>query len=767
MAEALSKSIWNFDPRSIPGCCMWIDPADDSTLTRTGSSVSAIRDKFTNSTSTWAITGTLPTIGAVTLNGSNMLTIPVDCRISTNVVVSNAYRTWFMVAQIDNSSIPVTSPNTYQFLTGATAGNSFSIGYWHGTASILMGRSGLNAMEVPASNLTSGFFNSSFLLATSHAPTIAEGRGIFLNGTSLGLSTNTAYTMGTGTVNQVINGAGGNQRSYRLGEMLLYDNPLQAVYRQQIEGYLAHKWGLTSTLPVTHPYRSIRPYARTFQPNDLSGCILWLDCADIGAMTLSGSNVSQLNDKSGLANHAVQTTSSNQPVLVQNVRNGNSVIRFSGPGGFNRLDTRYLSNVPMAFPNAPYTVYAVAQAVSNAASSAYGYNFIFKPHLADDWRFMCGSRSNDFTTFAGTSSGWYDTAAISGTQPVSNWTMMSIVNRGTTGGLLPYINGNARTAKTGGPTATAVGYTLGDADANAHRGQNWNGDIGELIVFNRDLSSADGNLIEGYLAAKWGLTGNLPSIHPYSGNRLTPTTIPFQPNQLSSLLAWYDAADPAMIDLSGTGVRTWYDKSGRGYHATPNTVLASYDRTNPANYFNSNMVLRWQNYGYYNIGGLVLAPSKSCHIVHVGITQGDVTRNKTLFMAPDYRDAVFFIRDTPAHLVWGMGGAGNYAQTDTLITASNYPLIAAVDVSQGGTAVSTIYFNGSSIGTLTRTTNTLDVSRQYQINRDVLSGLVGEVLLFSNSLGTQDRQRVEGYLAHKWKLTSYLPAGHPYKSTRP
>jgi hypothetical protein len=29
--------------------------------------------------------------------------------------------------------------------------------------------------------------------------------------------------------------------------------------RQLIEGYLAHKWGLTSSLPNDHPYKNIAP----------------------------------------------------------------------------------------------------------------------------------------------------------------------------------------------------------------------------------------------------------------------------------------------------------------------------------------------------------------------------------------------------------------------------------------------------------------------------------------------------------------------------
>jgi hypothetical protein len=33
------------------------------------------------------------------------------------------------------------------------------------------------------------------------------------------------------------------------------------VTRQQIEGYLAHKWGLTGSLPAGHPYKTTPPYA--------------------------------------------------------------------------------------------------------------------------------------------------------------------------------------------------------------------------------------------------------------------------------------------------------------------------------------------------------------------------------------------------------------------------------------------------------------------------------------------------------------------------
>ncbi|MEI6971917.1 MAG: SHD1 domain-containing protein [bacterium] len=43
----------------------------------------------------------------------------------------------------------------------------------------------------------------------------------------------------------------------------------------------------------------------------------------------------------------------------------------------------------------------------------------------------------------------------------------------------------------------------------------------------------------------------------------------------------------------------------------------------------------------------------------------------------------------------------------------------------------------------------------------------GEVLAFSKALTKEERQKVEGYLANKWGMTSLLPNGHPYKSQKP
>ena len=46
-------------------------------------------------------------------------------------------------------------------------------------------------------------------------------------------------------------------------------------------------------------------------------------------------------------------------------------------------------------------------------------------------------------------------------------------------------------------------------------------------------------------------------------------------------------------------------------------------------------------------------------------------------------------------------------------------------------------------------------------------GSVGEVILLDRSVTEEERQRVEGYLAHKWGVTTSLPETHPYKTRSP
>jgi hypothetical protein len=46
-------------------------------------------------------------------------------------------------------------------------------------------------------------------------------------------------------------------------------------------------------------------------------------------------------------------------------------------------------------------------------------------------------------------------------------------------------------------------------------------------------------------------------------------------------------------------------------------------------------------------------------------------------------------------------------------------------------------------------------------------GDIAEFVILSSTPSNDDRQKMEGYLAHKWGLDGNLPSGHPYKSAPP
>ena len=54
-----------------------------------------------------------------------------------------------------------------------------------------------------------------------------------------------------------------------IGELIVVKGDLSTDGRQIIEGYLAHKWGLEGSLPISHPYKSSPPGGGAATPGTL------------------------------------------------------------------------------------------------------------------------------------------------------------------------------------------------------------------------------------------------------------------------------------------------------------------------------------------------------------------------------------------------------------------------------------------------------------------------------------------------------------------
>lgn len=126
--------------------------------------------------------------------------------------------------------------------------------------------------------------------------------------------------------------------------------------------------------------------------------------------------------------------------------------------------------------------------------------------------------------------------------------------------------------------------------------------------------------------------------------------------------------------------------------------------------------------------------------------------------------------------VTGSNTAVGAVNAQSLFTPNTQMLIAAtVDMTNAAIGHRVIgYVNGTLAGTnmISGTAAANDASCDLEIGGYAapgfyLVGAIGEVFIASSVLSTDDRQKMEGCLAHKWGLAGQLPSNHPYKSRPP
>jgi hypothetical protein len=280
-----------------------LDAADASTVTLSTSKVTQWNDKsgngynFTQSTS-----GNQPTYSTSSLNSLNTITFTAANNTyllgtaSTNFMGTNSLSV-YGIFKTNNST---SGSSVFSKALYGSASGRILYGYRDpGTPGTIVGgiggNQGSNVYTSISDTYTGGAWRVfGFVSDRSGWTNITYQNGISIGSTTITVDTTTnltnAFPMLVGAYNNSSGGASPPQAGQYLdgavGELLVFSSALTTSQRQQVEGYLAHKWGLSPT------------YA-TNTPLSIPGCQLWLDGADTSSMTLSGSNVTQWSDKSG------------------------------------------------------------------------------------------------------------------------------------------------------------------------------------------------------------------------------------------------------------------------------------------------------------------------------------------------------------------------------------------------------------------------------------------------------------------------------------
>lgn len=215
----------------------------------------------------------------------------------------------------------------------------------------------------------------------------------------------------------------------------------------------------------------------------LSGLTLWLS-ADLGVSQDGSHRVSKWTDLSGNVNHAIQTNMVHQAKWVDEAINRKPSVRFDG-------STNYLTGSLTVSTNV--SIFAVATT---------GQKLGRKHILSNVNNIIFGVNNNEFTSAYGNGLGFGATMSH-GTDAALSTTVFSLLESINSGQDRAYVNGVLVGDRLNLLSAFLDGYTLGRYDNPPD--QYWDGDVTEIILYNRALPDAERLAVENHLQTKYGL----------------------------------------------------------------------------------------------------------------------------------------------------------------------------------------------------------------------------------------------------------------------
>lgn len=238
--------------------------------------------------------------------------------------------------------------------------------------------------------------------------------------------------------------------------------------------------------------RLLRPTASGFDPRRIAGLRLWLDPSQASSVTLD-TGISQINDLSGNGNHATQSTGADQPTYT-NTRNARSVMTFNGT-------SQNLVFASGAVMNLPLSAFCVILTPTSANATRY---IIARQNSGTNGGVLV--RQHDFPV---------ERLEINVIDAASPFPSASIA-RGSGWGILEATatTSDATVARNGGASVVTSGISgfSNDATMAARIGRRpdaasgyWDSQIAEILVYGRDLTTAERSRIRTYLSKKWDI----------------------------------------------------------------------------------------------------------------------------------------------------------------------------------------------------------------------------------------------------------------------
>jgi len=498
-----------FSPLNVSGCVLWFDAADTNTMTFSGNTVTSWTSKGSSAVSTNVAVGsyTNPTytsynsLPALGFNGTSTY-------IQTgNVTVSGTGTTWLSCA-VNLTPITASKPADAAITIACSVPEkSIRFDCNGGVTCYSINSNTGNTGTVLRGDLTDDANGiRGFIDTSAYFTAYANGTQTISNTTAVNFLTiaSQPFLMGHWNV--------GYLNGY-IYETLIYNRVLSLVEYQQVEGYLAQKWGFTGSLPAGHPglgptlYRwkvplARLPYYKVYDPRTIPNLALWFDAADCNTMNISSGLVTSWLSKGSVVvstsvvtgggwNPPAYTSYCNRPALGFD---GQSTYVQTGPLTLTGTGTTWITSAVNLTPissSSPVDASLVIACKNPEKSIRFNCNvnatcYSINSNVGNTTTVLRQDTNNNVNGIRGfIDTAGYFTAFGNGTQTISNTTTVNYLNPVSQ----PFYMG-----------AWLPGVL--------------NGYIHEILIYNSTLSLAQYQQVEGYLAQKWGYVSALSTSHP-------------------------------------------------------------------------------------------------------------------------------------------------------------------------------------------------------------------------------------------------------------
>ena len=245
-----------------------------------------------------------------------------------------------------------------------------------------------------------------------------------------------------------------------------------------------------------------------FSPLDIANLKAWYDASDTATITVSGTAVSQWNDKSGNAYNLTQSTTNFKPQSGTRTQNGKNMLDYDGGDllqAATASDWTFMHNatgctvfMAMFIDNVATNMYMIDTTGGSSANTGVDIYRASGNLSGIITRGVNGTYNciadNQGALTANTAKYWYN-KLNAGASPVSGRSLGSVNNSAESGN-----NVETGALSTASPfTALKVGHW------NTAYGEGVDGGICEVIIYSGAVSAGDITKINSYLASKWGI----------------------------------------------------------------------------------------------------------------------------------------------------------------------------------------------------------------------------------------------------------------------